>query len=38
MKREQKIEAENLEVLVLCQAKELGLYSVNHWEPLTYFK
>lgn len=38
MKREPKIEADNLEGLIFGWLKELGLYSVNHWEPLADFK
>lgn len=37
MQKRQKIEAESLEGLILCHTKELGLYSVNHWESLTDF-
>lgn len=38
MQRGKKIKAKNLEGLILCQTKELGLYSANHWESLTDFK
>lgn len=38
MKREPEIEADNLEGLISSWLKELGLYSVNHWEPLAEFK
>lgn len=38
MQRGQRIAPENLEGLILCQTKELGSYSRNHWEPLTDFK
>lgn len=37
MQKGQKIEAKSLEGLILCHTKELGLYSVNHWESLTDF-
>ena len=38
MQRGPEKKNQNLEGLILCQNKERGLYSVNHWEPLADFK
>lgn len=38
MKREAQIEPDNVEGLIFCWMEALGLYSVNHWEPLADFQ